>query len=362
MSRRLSLLLIGLCFLIKSSAQETTFWPSPEVEQMYRQAKEYLSRGAVNQSVTLLQQAIQLAPQTMILHRDLAQALNLAGNYDEAYKTIDPVIQKGQADELSYQIAGAALLGKGSGKKAKRTLQKGIKAYPASGILYNQLGKYYENNKDLEFALDAFLQGIQNDPAYHMNYFDATRLYGQSSKPIWAILYGEIFCNLERETPRSIELRKTILSAYQQLFSQVGTTKVPKYGNAITSGEDPGFETAVLQTFLQLAPVVSDGVTTENLTMLRARFIMDWNAAFAQKFPYSLFFFQDKMLREGMFDSYNQWLFGRAENPRLYESWNQFHPSAMPAFESWAKTNPFKPTAGDFHNNKEVRGIFSKKK
>lgn len=75
-----------------------------------------------------------------------------------------------------------------------------------------------------------------------------------------------------------------------------------------------------------------------------------------------MFTYHDKMLRDGEFEAYNQWLFGTAENAKLYETWNKFHLEAIPEYENWAKTNQYKPVAGDFYNNKDLRNLFSKKK
>ena len=287
----------------------------------------------------------------MILHRDLAQAYNLAQNYEAAYKTVEPIIKSNQADELSFQIAGSALFGQGEHKKARKTVEAGIKIFPNSGILYHELGRYYEGGDDLEYALDAWLQGIQVDPIYHLNYYDAARLYLNTGKPVWTIIYGEIFTNLERQTNRSLEMRKMMLQAYQKVFSTVGTSDVPKYGSTATEGEEPTFEEAVLQTFMQLAPVMSDGITAENLTMLRTRFIMDWNTGFANKYPFTLFAYHDKMLRDGEFDAYNQWMFGLAENPKAYESWTRFHVQAIPEFDCMRQTHR---RAASYHD-KQIR-------
>jgi tetratricopeptide (TPR) repeat protein len=361
MLRRFFLLITTIFLFTGAYAQNNVQWPSPEVEQLYRQAKDHLSRGAIDQSVTLFRQAIQMAPQVTLLHRDLAQALNMGKRYEQAYKTVEPMIREGQADELTYQIAATALYGQDEKKKAKNLTEKGIKAFPNSGILYHELARYYELNNDAEYALDALLQGIERDPIYYLNYYEAARLYAATDKPIWAIIYGEIFVNLERHTQRSAEMRKQIIQSYQKIFT-VTTAEVPKYGTAITEGEQPTFEAAVMQVMMQLAPVVADGITTDNLIMLRTRFAMDWNAGFAQKYPFSLFSYHDRLLREGEFDAYNQWLFGKAENAASYEAWTRFHQNAIPEFEGWVKTNPYKPGAGEFYNTKDLRSLFLKKK
>ena len=353
-------LLFLLLILCSRSYGQDLYWPSPEVEQMYKQAKESLARGAVKQSIVLFQQAIGLAPQVMLLHRDLAQALLLSGNNEEAYNTIKSVLESKEADELSYQIAGASLLGKGEKKQAKRILEKGIKSYPHSGLLYSELGKYYEAQNDAEYALDAWLKGIEGDPAYHLNYYNAARIYSETDRPVWTILYGEIYVNLDRHSTRATDIKKRMLDSYRKLFTTTGET--PRYGEDLAAGEEQSFEAAVMQTFTQLSPVVSDGVTTENLIMLRTRFIMDWNTKFSAKYPFSLFSYHDKMLRDGEFDAYNQWLFGKVENPRQFDSWTQFHKGAISEYEGWVRTNPLKPTAADFYNGKDLRALFIRKK
>jgi len=362
MLRHFSFLLVAFLCLNQAQAQNSVEWPSPEVEQLYKQAKDQLARGAINQSVTLLRQAIQLAPQVTILQRDLAQALVLGKSYDAAYKAVAPLISDDKADELTYQIAATALFGKDDKKKAKNVVEKGLKSYPNSGLLYHELSRYYELNNDAEYALDAVLQGIERDPAYHLNYYEAARLYSNTSSPIWTIIYGEVFTNLERHTMRSQDVRKLIIQAYQKIFSAEGLANMPRFGNDLAAGEQPTFEAAVLQTLMPLAPVVADGITTENLIMLRTRFSMDWNANFAQRYPFSLFAFHDDMLRDGEFDAYNQWLFGMAENPASYQSWTKFHDKAVPEFETWFRANAYKPQSAEFYNSKDLRKLFLKRK
>lgn len=352
----------ALLFFMSHATAQVSDWPSPEVEQMYDQAKDYLSKGGISQAIILFQQAIQLAPDVMVLHRDLAQSYNLQGNYTEAYQTVEPIINSNRADEQTYEIAAIALMGKGEHRKTKSILEKGIKIYSHSGLLYHQLGKYYEDRGDMEYALDSWLQGIEVDPAYHLNYYEAARTYATTDRLMWAVLYGEIFINMEQQTQRSMEVRKLLLNAYTGIFSKIGTGEVPKYGGYTSVENETTFEDAVMQTFMQLAPVVSDGITIDNLTMLRARFVMDWMTNYNSKFPFSLFTYQDKMLRDGVYEAYNQWLWGKTENANQFEAWKRFHPEAIPSFENWIRNNKFYTTAGDFYNNKELSKLFARKK
>lgn len=107
---------------------------------------------------------------------------------------------------------------------------------------------------------------------------------------------------------------------------------------------------------------MSDGFTTENLTMLRTRFIMDWTMQYAQKYPFSLFSRHDYMIRNGYFDAYNQWLFGKVENQQQFEAWKRFHQDAIPRLEGWMRQYPYRAGDNEYYNAKTVDGIFQKKK
>ena len=45
--------------------------------------------------------------------------------------------------------------------------------------------------------------------------------------------------------------------------------------------------------------LLSRGVTTETLTMIRSRFILEWFDKYASRFPYKLFDYQRQLLQEG---------------------------------------------------------------
>ena len=69
------------------------------------------------------------------------------------------------------------------------------------------------------------------------------------------------------------------------------------------------FAKAVFQTYNKQSSLTSRGITLESLNMIRTRFILDWYNTYAAKFPYKLFDYQQQLIREGMFEAYNSWLF-----------------------------------------------------
>lgn len=337
-----------------------TSWPTPEVENLYKQAREYHSQGNLREAIIRYQQAIQIAPDVVLLHRELAQAYYLAQGYDDAIATLEPIIKQNMADAETYKIMAQCLVAKRENKKAKKLLRDAITTMPGAGTLYHQMGLVYELDNEMVYALESWLEGIEKAPAYHLNYYEAARTYVNTDKPVWVILYGEIFVNFEHHTRRAYDTRTMILNAYRKLFTSLATGNIPKFG---AGGTDAGsFEQAVYDTYIKLSPVMSDGYTTENLVMLRTRFIMDWTLQYAQKYPFSLFARHDYMIRNGYFDAYNQWLLGKVENQQQYEAWNKFHQEAISKLEGWMGQYPYRAGDNEFYNAKTADNILKKKK
>jgi tetratricopeptide (TPR) repeat protein len=333
-----------------SAIAQVVNWPNPEVEQLYRSAQASLAAGAFRQAIASYQQAVNLAPEQSILYRDLAQAYLLSGNPLQAEKVITPLIDKGRGDAQAYVIAAGVQTSLREDRKARKLLDEGVAKYPNSGYLYHERGRIAADADDPVTAVKMYTTGMRAEPGYHLNYYDAARLYIDSSEPVWAIIYGEIFVNLERPTARSGETRKLLLAAYKRFYAQPDLTGTPRFGKKRPSGAPSDFAGAVSAVLLKLAPVVADGISTENLTMLRTRFIIDWKAVYWDTYPFTLFRMHDDLLRAGHFDAYNQWLFGRAENPAQVDAWNKFHPDAIPGYERYYQSRPLQLSASDAYN------------
>ena len=83
-------------------------------------------------------------------------------------------------------------------------------------------------------------------------------------------------------------------------------------------------------------------VTPEMITAFRVRFILNWNNTAATSYPYHLFDFYAQLLRDGLFDAYNQWLFGTAINKDRYDNWVYTHDAEMQDFTQFQRNVLFK--------------------
>ncbi len=219
--------------------------------------------------------------------------------------------------------------------------KKGLKKFPKSGPLYSEYGELLWAKKDYD-AIKLWEKGIEVAPSFAGNYYNAALYYYYTKDKIWTLIYGEIFVNMEYLTERATEMKKLLLQAYKEkLFNNIDNGK--------EQGKSNPFATAVLQTFNQQASLVNKGINTETLNMIRTRFILDWNKNYAAKFPYKLFDYHQQLIREGMFEAYNQWLFGAVESLSAFDQWTKTNAEAYTKFATFQKGRVFKMPEGQHY-------------
>jgi len=195
-------------------------------------------------------------------------------------------------------------------------------------------------------AIDLWEKGIKEDPSCAGNYYNAALFYYYTKDKVWTLVYGEIFVNMESLTERAAAMKQLLLDAYKQkLFADPDLLKdADKNKN--------GFVKAYLECMNKQSSLANRGVTTETLTMIRTRFILDWFAKYGDTYPFKLFDYQRQLIQEGMFNAYNQWLFGSVENLSGYDNWNKTHAEEFNNFTTFQKTRIFKVPQGQYYQGK----------
>jgi hypothetical protein len=112
------------------------------------------------------------------------------------------------------------------------------------------------------------------------------------------------------------------------------------------------FAKAFLQSISKQSSFANKGINTEVLTMIRTRFILDWYENNAAKYPFRLFDYQRQLLQVGMFDAYNQWLFGASENLAAYDNWTKTHADEYNGFSAFQQSRVFKMPTGQYYQLK----------
>ncbi|MBD0296127.1 MAG: tetratricopeptide repeat protein [Flavisolibacter sp.] len=317
---------------LKAGAQE---------QSLQETARSFMRAGDFENAVVVLNRALQQDPRSLELQKDLAMAYYYKRDYVRALDQIKPMLLRDDADVMTYQIGGNIYKALEEVKDAEKMYKTALKKFPNSGPLYSEYGELLWARKDFS-AIEQWEKGIREDPGFAGNYYNAALYYYYTKEKVWSLIYGEIFVNMENLTERAVAMKQLLLSGYKEkLFADADIMK--------DQTSKSGFTQAFLQTMNKLSGLTSRGITTETLTMIRTRFILDWFANYASKYPFRLFDYQQQLIREGMFEAYNQWLFGTVENLPAFDNWTRTHSEAYNAFTTFQKGRVFKMPPGQFY-------------
>jgi tetratricopeptide (TPR) repeat protein len=326
-----------------------------DTKELYNTATNFIRGGDYSNAILVLNQALQLEPDNLEFRKQLGFAYYLQGDMNKAKNVIEPLLSKKEADVQTFQIAGNIYQSKQEWKSAQKLYEKALRKFPESGELYNDNGQLLMFLKIYEGGMGSYLKGIEKDPNFPGNYFNAAHAYSFTKDPIWTIIYGEVFVNLESYTTRTAEMRNLLMDAYKKLYND--PTLLSK---AVESAEEDSkkskrkaadFAALYKASMGKQVSVIMAGIDPETLVMVRTRFLLDWYNFSGVKYPYALFDFQRKLLKEGMFEAYNQWLFGPVANQSAYKTWTGMHKTEYDAFLQYQRSHPLKLRADEYYND-----------
>ena len=310
-------------------------------QELHETAKSFMQQGDYANAVLVLNRASKMEPSNIDITKDLALTYYLQKDNNKALETIKPVIESDDADDQSFQVAANIYKQLDLLKDCEKLYRKAIKKFPGSGPLYNDLGELLWAQQDFS-AIKFWEKGIEMDPSFSKNYYNACKHYYLTTDKIWSILYGEIFVNMEPLGNRTPEIKNILLEGYKKLFADADLLKV--------NTEKNKFADAFLQTMNKQSNVAAAGINPETLVMIRTRFILDWYQDYAAAFPFRLFEQQRQLLQEGTFEAYNQWVFGPVQNLAAYQNWVTVHSTEYNEFSRFQKGRIFKIPAGQYYH------------
>jgi Tfp pilus assembly protein PilF len=312
-------------------------------DSLHRVAKQFMRNADYPNAIIVLSSALKIDPDNLELQKDLTFTYYLQRNYSNAVESGRKLIGHPQADEQCYQILGMAYKAIDEKKQADKMYRQGIKKFPSSGELYNEYGEMLWANKDAEEAIKFWEKGIEVDPNYSSNYYNASKYYYFTYDKVWCLIYGEIFINMESYSRRTPEIKSLLVDGYKKLFTDL---KIPKS----QSGKNP-FASAYLTVMNDQAQSINLGVTPESLNILRSKFILEWFEKYADKYPLRLFEYQRQLLKDGLFDAYNEWAFGASTGLASFQNWTTLHADDYNRFISFQKGRIFKLPPGQNYRN-----------
>lgn len=328
------------------TAISTFSFAQNDANSLRESARKLMVSGDLATAISNLNKAIQIEGNNIELKKDLALAYYYDKNYKKALDVIEPVMKSDDGDVASYQLAGTIYKTMQDVKSAEKVYQEGLRLFPRVGSLYSEYGELLDIIQKPREAIAMWEKGMEVAPSYGNNYYNAAiYYYKQPYDKIYAILYGEIYSNMESMNPKTLTVKKMVLDTYKDLFS--GTTLQSSINDSKNA-----FAKAVLQTYVKQGNNTSQALTTEALGMIRTRFILDWNNAFAKQYPFQLFDYHTMLMKEGLYESYNQWMFGPVDNEDAFKNWAALHKEDYNRFTQYHSNRIFKMPPGQTYSGK----------
>lgn len=307
-------------------------------------AKTLVQKGDFDNAVIVLERAQKQEPENVDILLDLCFANYLKRDFAKAIEVGKELVEKPNADAQSFQVLGLAYKAIASYKECGKMYREGLRKFPKSGVLYNEYGELYALDNDLKEAIAQWEKGIELDPGYSSNYYNAAMYYTRTGNWIRAVLYGETFMNLESYTTRAEDIKAELFAAYKKLLDPA---EIAKQQEAKTCSV---FEKNVLALFAKAAAnTKADAAGVDELIGVRTRFIIEWTKEKNKTYPFRLFDQQQYLLSQGLFSAYNYWLFSTSMPADVYKAWEKNNRKEADGFKTFQQSRVFKIPTGEYY-------------
>lgn len=312
------------------------------LQQLRETAISFQRQGDYSNTMMVLSKALELEPNNLTLNKDVAFTYYLGGDLKRAAERILPLTDREDADVQVFQIAGNIYKALEENKTCEKIYKKGLKKFSNSGPLFSEYGELLWEMKRPPEAIAQWEAGINLDPSYSGNYYHAAKFYYAAADKARSLVYGEIFVNLESYSVRTAEIKILLLESYKRIFM----ANDPK---VFFIKPTTAFEKLFLEVMDRQSALALRGITIDNLLIIRSRFVLDWFNLSGGKFPHQLFDHMQYLMQQGMFEAYNQWLFGAGTDPNAFQLWINNNKEAYGNYVDYQRNKLFRMPAGQHY-------------
>lgn len=183
------------------------------------------------------------------------------------------------------------------------------------------------------------------------------RSFGNTSEKVWAVIYGEVYCNLSPDSGNAGEISSLVYQWYDQSLSRKDNgLSVDLTENAQGPPNQPPFESQFEMSFLFAAAPLANQLpplSIKGLAAIRQSQLSLWTQ---KKLPVTeLVRRQQAILSAGHFEAYNYWLF-KSARPDEFNQWAKEHQAQWQAWLDWQGKNKFEIKNPDFQRLSMLRG------
>lgn len=322
--------------------------PPKNYDAMVDMAIVKMDDGQFADSKALLEEVLSKAPDHYLANYELGYLLIQCRQYKAALPLLLRIENSSEVTDRYYQILGSLYDLMGDPGKGIDTFMKGLQRFPDSGRLHVELGMMYQKENQVMKALETYEKGILAEPMFPSNYFYAGLILLGSSEPVWGLMYGETFINLEPDTQRSEVMRKEMYGAlYSNISVEDSELKVSLTHQSI------GFDHASM-SMVASYPVVYDlcmkmagkeiemdetgSISISMLARLRDRQLHHGKRYFRPDRQDPLYHYLLKVRDAGFLEDYCMFIF-RGGAPFEYNEWFDANRDRYLGFLRWKESN-----------------------
>lgn len=313
-----------------------------------------MEEGNYKESIKLLEDVIKKDPYHYGANYELAYICAITRQYDKGIELLTRIEKSEEISDRYFQLLGSLYDYKGMKSTAIEKFEEGIKRFPNSGRLYVELGMMYHGANDLMTALENYEKGILADPMFPSNYYYAGLILLGSSEPVWGLMYGEIFMNLEPYTDRSRTMSSYL---YETITSNVVISDTAIIAN-LTSQNSLEFNQSTMSLEMPFPLLyqicfnaagrmaIEEGFDSLELFTLGKlhEYQMEHGKAYYDiKYNDPLYLYLLKIMNAGFMEDYCMLLY-KGGSPEDYVGWMTMNKEHYLSFMEWREKNPLRLT------------------
>lgn len=336
-----------------------TFPQTEEAKTKFTEAIKLVDAGKYDEGIKLFEEVQKLDPSSSAPQYEIAYAYYAQKKYDKAIVILEKIKNMPDAEDRYFALLGNAYDLTNDRDKAIETYEAGLKKFPKSGSIYLELGVVKLDEKKYDKALKFFEKGIEVAPTHPSNYYWASILWADTKDRIWALIYGEIFLNLEKNSKRTENISKLMFDVYKDGFEfednaikthlsntdDVQSSKI-EADKLMNSFKVKGYEFP-----MALSAVGQNKIDLKSLNEIRTNYLdFYYKEGYDKIFPNIVFKYQKKVKDAGFLEAYNYWILYDGDRKDQAE-WQNKNQETWNKFIKWFDKNPM--TINE--NNKFVR-------
>lgn len=159
---------------------------APNVYYYYTEAQILRAQGEYREALALMQQAMDLDPDSRLLQRETAVLYLQLKNEDAALALLEKLLAAHPDDIEALNIMGRLLQSRKRNDDAKKVYARILAQDPDNEDIYLLLGNLYMADDQWDAALDVFEQFVQRFPDAYAGYFFLGKIYRAQNDPVAA--------------------------------------------------------------------------------------------------------------------------------------------------------------------------------